>query len=58
MVFTAVDNETTRKIIRELYKALTYCEVPVELLAIVGSWGDTLDDDLILELLEDYKGAK
>ncbi len=35
----------------ELYKALTKLRAPGQLLSIVGSYGDTLDDDDVLNLL-------
>jgi hypothetical protein len=38
----------------ELYKALERLNAPPDLLSIVGSYGDTLDDSEILELLKAY----
>jgi hypothetical protein len=53
-VCTAVDNDVTRKIIRQIYEIIYKKLNDIELMSIVGSWGDTLDDDQILELLTDY----
>jgi hypothetical protein len=41
-------------IAHELYVALERLHVDQELLAVVGSWGDTLDDAEILALLRGY----
>jgi hypothetical protein len=41
-------------IARELYFALAKRGAPDELLAIVGSWGDTLDDAQTLERLRTF----
>jgi hypothetical protein len=45
---------TKRAIARELYFALAKRGMPDELLAIVGSWGDTLDDAQTLERLRTF----
>ena len=39
---------------QELYKAFKRLDAPHELLAIIGSIGDTLSDAECLELLKDY----
>lgn len=39
-----VDDPTRRAIANEIYFALAKLGAPDELLAIVGSWGDTMDD--------------
>jgi hypothetical protein len=39
-----VDESTRRAIANEIYFALAKLGAPDELLAIVGSWGDTMDD--------------
>lgn len=46
------------EILRELYKAVESLNAPMELLSTIGSWGDTLEEDEILELLEDYNERK
>ena len=38
----------------EIYKAFERLEADPELLSIIGSYGDTLDDAEILGLLKDY----
>jgi hypothetical protein len=43
-----------RHIICELCRAIERFEVPPDLLSIIGSWGDTLDDSEILELLKGW----
>lgn len=47
-------NELQCKIIQEIYKAVEGLGGNMYLLAAIGSWGDTLDDEDVLELLEDY----
>lgn len=42
------------RIAREISIALTRLDADVDLLAVVGSYGDTLDDAEVLELLTDY----
>lgn len=42
----------TPAIAKELYRALERLDADPELLCIVGSWGDTLDDGEVLELLK------
>jgi hypothetical protein len=41
-------------IAREIYKAVARLTDDREFLSILGSYGDTLDDDDILSLLRDY----
>jgi hypothetical protein len=38
----------------EIYRALTSLKADAMLLAAVGSWGDTLGDDAVLELLKQW----
>lgn len=40
-------DETGRKIVRELYHAVSNLTDDLGLLAVVGSWGDTLDDAVL-----------
>jgi hypothetical protein len=39
-------------IIREIYKAVEKLGAGRELLAVIGSWGDTLSDEAALRLLQ------
>ena len=41
-----------------LYKKLEGLGANRELLAVVGSWGDTLDDEEVLELLQQWNAAE
>lgn len=41
-------------ILHQLYKALEEEGVNLEILSLVGSWKDTLDDQHILELFKHY----
>ena len=41
----------------DLYKNLEVLGADRELLAVVGSWGDTLDDDEVLVLLKEWNAA-
>jgi hypothetical protein len=50
--------ETERAIRHELYLALERLDASPELLAIVGSWGDTLPDDEILAMLRDHNAGR
>jgi hypothetical protein len=50
--------ETERAIRRELYVALERQGADRQLLAIVGSWGDTLPDDEILAMLRDHNAGR
>lgn len=45
---------TQLAIVREISKALIKLNADMELRAAVGSWGDTLPDELVLELIEEY----
>ena len=42
----------------DLYKKLEAMGANRELLAIVGSWGDTLDDNEVFDLLEDWNAVE
>jgi hypothetical protein len=42
----------------DLYQKLEALEADRELLAIVGSWGDTLEDEEVLELLKHWNAAE
>ena len=42
------------QIAKELYQAIKHVSADGELLSIVGSYGDTLDDDDVLTLLRDW----
>lgn len=44
----------TAEIAQELYRAFSKFPQDPELLSVIGSYGDTLDDSEILELLKDY----
>lgn len=46
------------QIIKELYKALEGLGAPMELLANVGSWGDTLTEEEVLSCLQHYNQSK
>jgi hypothetical protein len=48
------DDEIRAQIAAELYTALERLSADPELLAVVGSWRDTLDDDEILEHLKSF----
>lgn len=54
MTHTAIEDQASRAIIQQIYIALDNLQAPPALLAIIGSWGDTLDDDDILAELEGY----
>jgi hypothetical protein len=43
--------DLTRQISKELYEAIKSLRGGMELLSIVGSYGDTLDDDEVLSQL-------
>jgi transposase InsO family protein len=49
-----VDDPTKRAIVNEIYSALSKLQAPNELLAIVGGWGDTMDDDRTLDHLRAF----
>lgn len=43
---------------KEIFRALNNDKpIDVELLSILGSWGDTLPDEDILDLLKDYNAG-
>lgn len=44
--------ETQQKIVRALYNELERLGASVDTLAAVGSWGDTLQDEEVLSILE------
>lgn len=47
--------ETIEQQIRaEIYRAFELLGADRELLATIGSWGDTLDDEAVLILLKDW----
>jgi hypothetical protein len=48
------ESDTRQKITAELYAALERLGADEELLAIVGSMNDTMNDQEILRLLEEY----
>ncbi|WP_394887512.1 hypothetical protein ACG873_21730 [Mesorhizobium sp. AaZ16] len=48
------DDSTKRAIVNEIYFALSKLGAPDELLAIVGSWGDTVDDAGTLDNLRAF----
>jgi len=47
----------TARIADEIHTALERLDADAELLAIVGSWGDTLEDADVLALLRDYNAT-
>lgn len=50
-----MENLTIEQQIRsEIYRALELLGADRELLATIGSWGDTLDDEAVLTLLKDW----
>lgn len=49
-----VDQLTRLTLMAEIYRAFKNLDAPAELLAIIGSIGDTLDDKECLGLLKDY----
>ncbi len=49
--------DITPQIARELYVALERLNAEAELLAIVGSWRDTLDDGEVLSMLREYNAT-
>jgi hypothetical protein len=46
------------QIVGESYKVLKRLDADEELLAIIGSWRDTLDDGEVLVLLRDYNAGR
>jgi hypothetical protein len=53
----AVSGDLTPQIAGEIYRAMENLDADAELLAIVGSWRDTLDDRDVLSLLKEYNAA-
>jgi hypothetical protein len=51
------EHDTRQKVAAELYAALERLGADEELLAIVGSMSDTMNDKEILRLLEEYNRA-
>jgi hypothetical protein len=49
--------DLSAQIARELYAALERLSADPELLAIVGSWRDTLSDAEVLSTLREYNAA-
>ena len=45
------------QIAEELFTAMERLGAEPDLLSIVGSWGDTLDDEEVLALLKEYKAT-
>lgn len=50
--------ELSSKIMQQIYKAVEKLGGDMELLSLIGSYGDTLPASEILELLEDYNNRK
>jgi hypothetical protein len=46
------------QIAAEIHQALEDLGAGPELLAVIGSWGDTLDDGNVLRLLRDYNAGR
>jgi hypothetical protein len=46
--------DLTAQIVREIYAVLERLSAAPELLAVVGSWRDTLDDAEVLSMLREY----
>jgi hypothetical protein len=46
------------EIAAELYKALEHLDANSDLLALVGSYGETLDDETVLALLKEYNAGR
>jgi hypothetical protein len=49
---------TKAQIAAELYKAIQFLDGDAALLATVGSYGDTLDDDDVLTLLRQWNADR
>jgi hypothetical protein len=56
-VFASFLEVTKAQIADELYVALERLGADVKLLAIIGSWRDTLDDGQVLALLQEYNAG-
>jgi hypothetical protein len=50
----SAEDPTRRAIVNELYFALSNLGAADELLAIVGNWGDTMDDERTLDHLRAF----
>ncbi len=48
----------TAQIVGEIYTALERLDADEELLAIIGSWRDTLNDTEVLSMLQDYNAGR
>jgi hypothetical protein len=53
MTETCLD-ETGHKIVREIYRAVSYFTPDSGLLSCIGSWGDTMEDAEVLEMLKSW----
>jgi hypothetical protein len=53
-IIEAAGLRTKAAIIPELFTAIRRCDGSPELLSIIGSYGDTLDDKEVLQLLKDW----
>ena len=51
------DQTIQAKIRTEIYRAFVALGADRELLATMGSWGDTLNDEEVLELLRNWNDA-
>jgi hypothetical protein len=58
MVDSRARPDINAQIAREIYTALERLAADPELLAIVGSWGDTLADADVLRMLEEYNAGR
>jgi hypothetical protein len=52
------ENKVRIEIRGEIYRALEYLGADASLLATIGSWGDTLEDDDVLVLLKDWNDLR
>jgi hypothetical protein len=51
------DDEMKAAIAREIYRAMEKLRAPMQLLALIGSYGDTLDDEHFLTYLRAYNDS-
>lgn len=51
-------NQTQYAIIRQLVVAVEKLGGDIQILAAIGSWGDTLPEEEVLALLEDWNNAR
>jgi hypothetical protein len=51
------DDKTKAKIAHELYEAVRKLDPASDLLCIIGSYGDTVDDDDVLERLRQWNSS-